>query len=176
MSLTIIGRKQWGAKRRRNAVQSRSPSSIRELFIHWPGRPSGSYARSINSLANEYAILRQIQQGHFNNGWSDIGYNHILVPDYIGDGHTPRLYTARGAMYTPAAQLNHNAGTLAIMVLMGPDDRLTSDVRERLRSYVRWADDYAGGRPLVVRCHGDVFSTECPGPALRNWVRTDRHR
>lgn len=116
--------------------------------------------------------MRDLQRGHFANGWSDIGYSHVLFPNPEG---VPRIYTARGAQYVPAAQLNHNEGTIAIMVYMGAEDMVHESTKARLRSYVRWVDDYTG-RTVAVRGHGEVFGTECPGPDLRAWVKSGRHR
>lgn len=175
MALSILQRTTWKARDARGNMDDREAKEIRELFVHWPGRPSGSYANSINSFLDERAAMRQIQLQHFGQGWSDIGYNHVLIPDYIGDGHTPRIYTGRGWRYTPASQLEHNTGTISIMVLMGPSDPLTSEVTARLRSYVRWCDQLTGHK-LSVRGHGEVVSTACPGPALRSWVKNSRHR
>lgn len=120
----------------------------------------------------ERAIMRQLQQGHFANGWSDIGYSHVMFPNPDG---LPRIYTARGAQYVPAAQLRHNTGTIAIMVYMGTDDILHESTKSRLRSYVRWVDDYAGHR-VSVRGHRDAVQTTCPGPLLTDWVRAGQHR
>lgn len=171
--LQLITRRTWGAAARQGSVIQRAPSSITELFVHYPGAkdptlipPSGWTA------AEERQIMRDLQRGHFANGWSDIGYNHVLFPHPDG---LPRIYTARGAQYIPAAQLKHNTGTIAIMVYMGSADMLHDSTKARLRSYVRWADDYAGRR-LRVRGHGEVVQTACPGPALREWVRSARHR
>jgi hypothetical protein len=171
--LTIIPRVVWRPARRRGPVTRRPRSSIVELFVHWPGAigklvPAAGFTRE-----QERAIMRKLQTDHMQgNGWSDIGYNHVLFPNPIG---LPRVYTARGAQYVPASQLGHNSGTISIMVYMGTDDVLLDSTKARLRSYVRWVDRYAGRR-VWVRRHGAVVSTECPGPALRRWVAKERHR
>jgi hypothetical protein len=117
--------------------------------------------------------MRDLQAGHFANGWNDIGYNHVMFPS--GSSRLPRIYTGRGAQYIPASQLDHNVGTISIMVYMSRDDFLHESTKSRLRSYVRWADNYSGNT-LDIRGHGEVFGTECPGPQLRNWVAKERHR
>jgi hypothetical protein len=125
----------------------------------------------VDTVEEEHAQLRAWQRQHMQvNGWADGGYNHVLFPNWGRPEKVPRVYTFRGAQYVPAAQLNHNAGTLAVMVALGPDDPLTDDVKRRLFAFHRWAEDYAGHR-LRVRGHGEVFGTECPGPRLRSFVK-----
>lgn len=147
-------------------------SPITELFVHWPGAKGKLIPPNGWTRTRERAIMREIQAGHFANGWSDIGYSYVLFPNPKGQ---PRIYTARGGRYVPASQLKHNTGTISIMVYMGTGDELHASTKARLRSFVRWADKYAG-RTLKVRGHGEVFGTECPGPELRRWVNGGRHR
>ncbi len=169
-SLTRIPRAVWRPAPRVRSVVERDPESIKELFIHWPGgKVSSPQGRT---FAQECEIMRSLQAAHIANGWADIGYNFVLFPRV---GATPRVYTARGARYIPAAQLNHNTGTLAIMVYTSPGEELAASTAARLRSFVRWADGYAG-RTLAVRSHSEVVSTQCPGPQLRAWVQGGRHR
>lgn len=164
--LTIHPRSSWNPEPRGGNVIEREPSSIHELFIHWPGGEPASWQR-VNSTDEDRAAIRGIQGFHIHhNHWSDIGYNFVLCPNWGRRSKAPAIYTARGAHYIPAAQLNHNTGTLAILVLMGPSDPLLDSVLRRLRSFHKWANDYAG-RDLVVRPHGAVTGTECPGPKLR---------
>ena len=137
--------------------------------MHWPGI-SGSLQR-VNTDAEEHALIRSIQQEHFNRGFIDIGYNHVLLPNWDRRMQSANIYTARGAQYLPAAQGGHNTGTLSICVMIGITDPLIGDVKSRLRSYVRWAEDYTG-RELRVRPHRAVNQTECPGDKLAAYVPT----
>lgn len=150
-------------------MERRKPSDIHEVFFHWPGGIPASWD-NVTSPAEEKATIRGFQHQHIHvNGWSDIGYNHVM-------GHfgpVPNVYTARGAQYTPAAQLGHNQGTIACCILIGPDDFLRQDVINRMRSYIRWAEEYTGNR-LRVRGHGEVFGTECPGPSIRKAISSGR--
>lgn len=175
MSLTIYPRTDWHARKSNGTRTRRAPSSITQLFIHWPGAVPKSW-QNVNTVTEERATIKGFQNYHIDsNGWTDIGYNHVLVPNWGRPKQVPHIYTARGAQYVPAAQTDHNAGTLAICVLMGPDDPLLESVKERLRSYVRWAEHYAG-HELKVMGHRQNPShpgaTECPGPKLLAYVPT----
>lgn len=173
MTLTIKPRHDWRASKRRGPVTHRKPATITELFVHWPGTPGKLVPANGWTATQERAIMRNLQRQHqLGNGWNDIGYSHVLFPNPHG---LPRIYTARGAQYVPAAQQEHNAGTIAILVYMGADDALHSSTKARLRSYVRWVDEYAGHK-VRVRGHGEVVGTQCPGPKLRRWVRFGRKR
>lgn len=166
--LTIIGRRAWRARSPRT-MESRAPSSVHELFIHWPGE-AHSFAH-VNTAAEERAQMRAWQNFHMDvRQWSDIGYNYVLFPNFGRPKQAPNIYVGRGFEYVPAAQFNHNAGTVAIVVALGDQDHVTDDVARRLRSFHRWAEDHTG-RTLTVRGHGEVFSTDCPGPQLRKLIR-----
>ncbi len=168
--LTIHSRKAWNAAPRAGVISIRPLKSIEELFIHWPGDKPRSW-RHLNTDKEERAAIKGIQNQHINgNDWSDIGYSHVLVPNYGRPDNVPNIYIARGIEYVPAAQMDHNAGTVAILVLMGPDDELLDSVPRRLRAYRRWVEEVTGNR-VRVRGHGEVFATECPGPKLRALVK-----
>lgn len=170
--LTILERKLWKPHPRRGPVSRRSPSSIHELFIHWPGTTPSTW-RNVNTPAEERAAIKAMQTFHIGpeRRWSDIGYNHIMGNG--SDGNPPRIYVGRGAQYTPAAQLGHNVGTLAILVLVGPSDPVTAAIVSRLRSYIRWAVDWTGNS-LMVKPHSAATPTECPGARLRILIRSGR--
>lgn len=172
-NLTILSRSRWDAKPPTSPRTLRKPYTIRELFIHWPGEDPRSW-HDIHTQNQEATVLRSFQHYHqVDNGWADIGYNHVM-----GNGgfkEVPRIWTGRGAQYIPAAQLGHNPGTIAICVLVGPNDPITENIVSRLRSYIRWAEGYSGNK-LRVRGHGEVYGTECPGPRLRGIIRSGRLR
>jgi hypothetical protein len=160
-NMTVISRKEWNAAPPTKPRTRRAPSSIREVFFHWPGSEPRSWER-VDTQSEEEAILRSFQRSHQGQGWADIGYNHVM-----GNADAvPRLYTGRGAQFVPAAQLGHNTGTIACCILIGPEDFLRGDIIVRMRSYVRACEQFAGHR-LRVRGHGEVVSTDCPGPQIR---------
>jgi hypothetical protein len=168
MSLTIIQRTTWNARRPSRGMDERPPSAIHELFIHWPGE-ADSFTH-VNTAAEERSQMRAWQQFHMDvRGWSDIGYNFALFPNFGRPKQAPNIYVGRGLQFTPAAQLNHNTGTVAIVVAIGAHDHVTDDIARRLRSFHRWAEDRTGNK-LRVRGHGEVFGTDCPGPQLRKLI------
>jgi hypothetical protein len=167
--MTVASRSDWNARKPNGTRTRRAPSSINEVFFHWPGSLPASW-KNVNTVGEEEATLRAFQNHHIDgNGWTDIGYNHVLGTA----GPVPRLYTARGAQYLPAAQLNHNAGTIACCVLIGPEDYLHEYIIDRMRSYVRACEKYTGHR-LRVRGHGEVVDTDCPGPQIRAAIRAGK--
>ncbi len=167
--LTIIERKAWNPDARGGPVQRRPFDSLTELFIHWPGAVPDTWSHLTTDM-REHMAIHGIQRFHIqSNGWSDIGYNYVMVPNYGRRSRVPNIYEARGGQYLPAAQLHHNTDTLAICVLMGPNDHLSDDVKARLRSFVRWARRKTGN-DLHVRGHREVTGTECPGPKLTAYL------
>lgn len=168
MTLTILPRSAWGARPASGPLSRRPPSSIHELFIHWPGDQTSW--RDVKTIKGEITTLKQFQNYHMDtHGWSDIGYNHVMGNGGFTETGIPRIWTARGAQFTPAAQLAHNTGTLAICILIGPNDPLTDHMVSRLRSYIRWAINYTGN-DLHIRPHGAVTQTDCPGIRLKNII------
>lgn len=157
MSLTIHSRKSWGARAPRpRAPQSRT--AVRELFIHWPALGSGSTLKW--DAAREREELRSEQAFHMDTrGWSDIGYSFAVFP-------SGRVYRLRGMDWVPAAQEGHNTNTVAVTCVLGPNDKPTDAMIASLWSLKNHCDGKAG-RDLVVRPHGDVTATSCPGPNLR---------
>lgn len=99
----------------------------------------------------------------------------MLFPNWGRPKEIPNIYTARGAQFIPAATLDDNLESIAICVAMGPQDPLLESVESRLRSYVRWAQDYCGHELHVLGHRQNVAhpgATECPGPKLLAYVPT----
>lgn len=170
--LTVFPRSRWNAREPR-PMTVRSLKTIHELFIHWPGIDPRSW-KHVNTVAEEHSAIRGIQDFHMDapdHGWSDIAYNGVIVPNYGREDQSPNVYQGRDLVHQPAAQLGHNEGTAALLILIGPDDFLSEDVKRRIRSYIRWLEDKTGNN-LSVRPHKAVTSTECPGPALSKYVAT----
>lgn len=150
-------------------------SSVREVFIHWPGEGVHSYSH-IDTRSEAAAQIRAWQAFHMDvRDWSDIGYSFVCFQPRGGLSMGDSLWRARGGpggsrLYVPASQLAHNTGTVSVCVALGDREDLLSDTKSRLRSFHRWAEGRAG-HGLQVRGHGEVFGTECPGPKLRALVK-----
>lgn len=136
-----------------------SASSIRELFVHWPGDSPRSW-RNVNTEAEEAAVMRQEQAFHMGpqRGWSDFAYSFAIFP-------SGRVYRGRGIDYVPASQLSHNTGTLSVCIFVGPDDTIPDHVIESLKLLRKYLENKCGHK-LALRPHKSVTSTACPGPKL----------
>lgn len=152
----IVERATWGARPPR-ARTPQNPRSVDELFFHWPGS-SGSL-RGINTTAEERRWMRDIQNFHMDTrGWSDFAYSYAIFL-------SGRIYRGRGFRNVPAGQEGHNTNTVAVVFVVGTADSVSSAMRETAREFTRWAERYAR-RELLVRGHGAVSQTSCPGPAI----------
>lgn len=172
MSLTVISRADWKARPPVRPRTRRSRASITEFFLHWPGS-EGSLA-AINTAAEERAWLRETQHFHMtkpDDPYIDLGYN--LVMGNGRDGKVPRVYTGRGLQYLPASQLGHNPGTASLCVILGARDELTDEMISRIRSVIRYVEQYSGNR-LRVRGHREVVGTTCPGPQITAALRAGK--
>lgn len=151
-----ISRARWGAK----GTIPNDPARKRELFVHHTVSKPGKVRWT---RAEERAHMRELEQGHLNNGWSTIGYSYVLFP-------TGRLYVGRGFRGLPAAQGGHNTGTVAIACvgnydLQGPTRRLrlrlvSAAVNLRLR----------GVRTVGGHQQAPGQSTGCPGGTLMGFI------
>lgn len=164
--LTFNARPQWRAKPPRGEMRARDWTAIRELFLHWPGEPSRPSYRQLGSRTACAGALRAWQAAHFANGWSDIAYSIVLFQQWGTLSLRDALWVGRGVGFDPAGQERHNRGTIALLVVLGPDDPILPSTVRRLKSFKRWSDEHAG-RQLAVRPHSAVVATQCPGPALR---------
>lgn len=171
--LTINQRDDWNARPPRCPMQVRSWSAVHELYIHWPGAVPVNW-RTLDTRDRCKATLKGFQNYHMDhNGWCDIGYNYACFQPRgsitLGDS----LWVARGGGYTPAAQIGHNRGTVACVVVIGPEDILLDETKQRLRSFVRWIKEQTN-EDIPVRGHQQApgQSTECPGHQLMNYIPT----
>lgn len=155
MSLKINPRGSWTTRKPRSGMTKQNPKSVKEFFLHWPGNQV-----SKNLTVNqEKALLKSWLNLHMDtNGWSFIGYSFAVFA-------SGRCYKLRDMHWVPAAQDKRNTNTCAV-VCVGP---VTSAMAHTLIELKNLCDKRAG-RELKVRGHGEVTSTECPGPQLRAFV------
>jgi hypothetical protein len=70
----------------------------------------------------------------------------------------------------PAAQLGHNTNTVAVICFLGPDDVIPKAVEDSVKALRRHVRALTGGRPIALKPHRSVTSTECPGDRLAKMV------
>jgi hypothetical protein len=163
--LTIHDRAYWGARDPGKGRGTQAKSKVHELFIHHVGDEPMRHV--VTTVHEEVAQLRAIQAYHMDvHGWLDIGYSYVLCPPWGRSTRAGNIYTGRGFGVVPAGQLDHNEGTIALLVMAGGDDPVDNHLLKRLRSFKRWADEQAG-HSLDVRPHSAVTATTCPGAHLR---------
>jgi hypothetical protein len=128
-----------------------------EFFLHHTVHGNRSWTR-----AQEREAMRQLWRHHvLTNGWADIGYHYVQFP-------SSRIYRARPVQNIPAAQLNHNTGTIACAVV-GTNPILSVLQRRKLRALIRYHQER---RPIKkLGGHRDVVSTECPGNRIYRWIK-----
>lgn len=155
MAFRINPRASW-TKRKPRPMTKQNVKAVKEFFLHWPGNHV-----SKNLTANqEKALLKRWLELHMDtNGWSFIGYSFAVFA-------SGRCYKLRDMQWVPSAQDGHNSNTCAV-VCVGP---VTSAMAKTLIDLKNHCDKRAG-RDLKVRGHGEVVSTECPGPELRAFVK-----
>lgn len=177
----VVSRAQWGAAAPTGSMKAQ-PHPPTEAFIHW----TGSSALYVKTAAQQAARMRAYQRYHqIDNGWSDLGYHYVVfqptakaapgaaehLPSGLGTRpHGTRalegaIFAGRLASKVPAAQMAHNAGTLAICVDAGPGDPI-----KRRTLYL--IETLINAFPSIERVggHSDVVRTGCPGDELYGWV------
>ena len=153
--MTLVGRKQWGAKRAVKPTRhTLSPRSI--LFVHY----SAGQGRSIDTRAEQVATMQAIQRMHqVDNGWSDIGYHFVVFQPY-GRLKRASVFQGRSLRNAPAAQENYNTGNVAVCVIAAPGEKVKRSTVRRIKSI------YKRLPATSVKGHRDVGATACPGDHL----------
>ena len=130
-------------------------------YVHH-GAESDHEARSITTWAKMYDAMRGIQNFHMDGrGWADVAYHYVVFQKH-GKFNQPNICVGRPVNHVPAAQLNHNTGTLAICVYGTIDegDPLENSTSHAIAAILRHHGiDRVGG-------HRDVTETSCPGDML----------
>lgn len=109
----------------------------------------------------ELEEMRSIQRAHFANGWSDLGYNYVIMP-------SGRVYEGRGYGIRGAHTMNNNRQTIGVSFAGNYEAKRPT--RRSLRAYkllVRRLRTQ-GARIDRVRGHRDMpnQATACPGRHL----------
>lgn len=151
----IYTRTEWKARPPGPVALGNRP--LREAFIHHS--EDGDFAQW-NTLEKQAAKMRAIQDFHMDGrGWSDFAY-HFAVFQATGTLRAARIFRGReSSNVVPAAQLNHNSHTLAIVIIGNGDaDPLKADTQRAILEILR---RYPNLRTLGG--HRQVVATDCPG-------------
>jgi hypothetical protein len=159
-------RDDWGARRPDFNRLEKQGWDAHEAFLH---HSDDSNAEAINHLEEQFAKMRSIQDFHMDvRGWADIGYHFVVMQPY-GDIPYARIFQGRGRNLVPAAQQDHNTGTLAVCVV---GDFRTDHLMDNTRYALEVLLDRYNDALRTLGGHGDVFPTECPGSNIRSAIPT----
>jgi len=157
-NITMWTRRDWGAVHPSSVLKVQP--TPKEAFLH---HTVNSLAAHVDTLAEQKMAVRAIQRGHMReNGWSDIGYHYLVFQPY-GSLDYARVFQGRQHQYVPAAQANHNTGTIAIAVY---GDFRTDGVKPNTRHAIATLIRTRHAQVALLGGHRDVFPTSCPGPKL----------
>lgn len=150
----IRGRALWRAVPPRDRTYDEWSAGV-TLVVH---HTAGSRPRS---ELQEREEMRSIQRSHFANGWSDIGYNYVIMP-------SGRVYEGRGYGIRGAHTLNHNTRTIGVSFAGNYDEHKPS--RAQLRAYRQLVQRLRQHGAFITRVRGHKQmpdqATACPGRFL----------
>lgn len=165
----IYTRQEWHARTPGPVALGNRP--VTEAFIH---NSDDSGAVRFDDLEKQAAKVKSIQDFHMGpqRGWSDIGY-HFVVFQPVRTLKRARIFRGRqSSNVVPAAQLNHNTHTLAIVVIGdGHAETLKADTQ---RAILEILHRYHTLRTLGG--HKDVTATACPGDRFYAQIPDLAHR
>lgn len=166
----------WGAAAARGSISIISGRPDKILIHHTDTPNTTNHSRS-----HAYALARSIQQGHFNNGWSDSG-QHFTVSrgGIIMAGRHGALGAARNGRKLVIGA--HCPGQNEQLGIENEGNYTNNNIRsDHYRKLVRlcaWLCQQYGINPSRLYGHRDFFATACPGnklyaklPQLRRDVR-----
>lgn len=159
--MSIDTRTDWGAARSKGSTYL---ASTRGVKAHYTG--GGVSTNTLTDHERCRAAMRGYQQGHFNNGWNDLGYSMWVCNHGYGFGRGPHVLPAANG---PGL----NSGHYAILFLVGtsgvtePTDAMLYNFHQA-RHYLM--DN--GNAGTEIKCHKDGYATSCPGGPITQWVRS----
>ena len=150
----IRGRALWGAAPATERTYDRWSAGVTLVVHHTAGRAPRT------ELA-ELEEMRSIQRAHQARGWSDIGYNYVIMP-------SGRVYEGRGYGIRGAHTLNQNTNTIG--VAFAGNYELAKPTRAQVASYNSLVKKLRqhGAKISRVRGHKQMpgQATACPGVFL----------
>jgi len=162
-TIRVYERHDWHARPWKDFALQGLP---REAFIHHGAELNAS---DIDDLNEQAAAMRETQNFHMDTrGWSDIAYHYVVFQPFHAGVHA-RIFEGRPVHHIPAAQLNHNTGTLAICVYgdFEHHDTLKDNTRWSIECLLARKPQLTGaGDVVMLGGHRDVVQTDCPGDTL----------
>jgi hypothetical protein len=154
-------REEWSAADPGDMLRNKK---LLEAFVH---HTTNANAKSIDSLAEQKAAMRATQNFHMDhNGWADIGYAFVVFQPH-GGLENARVFQGRETRYVPAAQANHNAGTVPICVYGNYESEpVKPETVTAICRVIYWVQRHHRKSLVTVGGHRDVGQTQCPGGNL----------
>lgn len=159
----FYSRDDWHAAKPQPTM-SQTLNSVTEVFIH---HSDDTNAEVVNSLPVQKTAMQRTQQFHMKTrGWSDIAYHFVVFQEY-GSIPLARVFAGRALSAVPAAQLDHNVGTLAICVYGNFEtDLVKPSTRFAIEETINHARKLGMHNLHKLGGHRDVVATSCPGKNL----------
>ncbi|XP_019639179.1 PREDICTED: uncharacterized protein DKFZp434B061-like [Branchiostoma belcheri] len=167
--LKMVSRGGWGARPPKKRTLFANPPS-RVVIHHSDGYLRHLFSWSYSSVADYRERVQDIQEGHFDRGFDDIGYNFLI--DGFGN-----VYEGRGWDYSGAHVPCCNSFALGINFLGYFDSRTpTAAAREAGENLIACGVEMGKIRQgYDLKCHLDLGAasgdTDCPGAALCRYAR-----
>lgn len=147
----VRGRKHWNAKPARSVTRDDWSRGVTLVVHHTAG------FRPLTQLA-EIAEMQSIQHQHQAMGWSDVGYNYVIMP-------SGRVYEGRGYNIVGAHTADNN--TRSIGVTFAGNYEVVKPSRAQLRAYKQLVRLLRRNGAVIRRVRGHQQmpnqATACPG-------------
>lgn len=176
--IVISKRRAWRARRGRGHT---ADGQKRELFFHHSAGTFFGAAEGIDTWAEQAEVMRRMQNFHIDTrGWADISYNYVVFQPY-GKLRQARIFEGRPVTTVPAAQLGHNTGTIAVVIVDGArGTKLKLSTKLQMIRLARKLKREHGITAMGGHRDAPGQSTSCPGdyiyPALNEIARRARLR
>ena len=155
MSVSIVSRKQWGAKPWRSTIYRVPMSEKRYFLVHY----HGGRVRDQHGVE----VPRNIEAIHLANGWAGIGYNFAVDLDGT-------VYEGRGWDGVGSQCPGFNRSGVGVYVAVGGDQVPTQAALRSVRALRDELVSLRGGAGVREMGHKDGVATSCPGTFLYRWV------
>jgi hypothetical protein len=137
-------------------IMFQKPSRIVDrIFVHCSASDHASH--------DNVATMRR---WHLERGWSDVGYHFFIRKDGT-------LERGRPLNRTPAAQRNHNSGTIAICLHGLREEKFTEAQLTTLRNWCFEVNEAYNGS-VTFHGHCEVAAKACPVIDYKSVLKLDR--